>query len=98
MWLQGATHVRPKLGQGSESFKLVCVRSKDADDPAHQWWTASPMGEFTMTMENPDGFGYVVPGAEYRVTIERIRGPRVTVTTAPPGVTIANGSGNTAAG
>ncbi len=76
VWLRGATHVKPKMGQGSESFKLNVVRSKDGDDPSNEWFTASPIGELSMTMENPEGFGYIQPGAEYRVTIERIRGPR----------------------
>ncbi len=76
VWLRDASHVKPKPGQGSEQFKLAVVRSKDGDDPSNEWFTASPMGELSMTMENPAGFGYIVPGAEYRVTIERIRGPR----------------------
>lgn len=76
VWLQGASHVRTVVGQGSEQIKLQCVRTDDPNDPNNQWWTASPSGTLEMHIENPEGFGYVVPGAEYRITIERIRGPR----------------------
>ncbi len=93
VWLRGASHVKPKMGQGSESFKLNVVRSKDGDDPSNEWFTASPIGELSMTMENPEGFGYIVPGAEYRVTIERIRGPRTLAKGAT--LTFSGGAGVT---
>lgn len=76
VWLQGASHVKPKQQQGSESFKLNVVRSKGGDDPSNEWFTASPMGSLEMTMENPQGFGFIRPGEVYRITIEKIRGSK----------------------
>lgn len=76
VWLEGATHVRPVEGKGSENFKLAVVRSTGPDDPSNEWFEASPNGELTMTIQNPRGFGFVRAGEEYRVTIERWRGPR----------------------
>lgn len=95
VWLRGDKYVKQKAQQGSEQFKLAVVRSKDGDDPSNEWFTASPTGSLEMTMENPEGFGYVVPGAEYRVTIERIRGPRLKVTNLSAGISISDGSQNT---
>lgn len=79
-WLANATHVRlTKLGQSSESFTLTAVSAKDdVDDPNRSWAVATPSGELKMSVNNPEAWGYIVPGAEYRVTIERIRGPRST--------------------
>lgn len=37
---------------------------------------ASPNGNLDLNIQNPGAFGYVQAGQEYRVTIERIRGPR----------------------
>lgn len=76
VWLEGADFVRDEEGKGSETIKLSVIRSKGPDDPSNQWFEASPSGTFEMTMQNPQGFGYVQAGCEYRVTIERIRGPR----------------------
>lgn len=36
------------------------------------WFDASPSGQLTMTIMNPQVFGYFTPGTEYRVTIEKI--------------------------
>jgi hypothetical protein len=76
VWLEDAEYVRDVEGKGSETIKLEVIRSKGPDDPSNQWFEASPHGMFEMTLQNPNGFGYVQAGAEYRVTIERIRGPR----------------------
>ncbi len=76
VWLEGARFVRDVEGKGSETIKLEVIRSKGPDDPSNQWFEASPHGAFEMTLQNPQGFGYVQAGEMYRVTIERIRGPR----------------------
>lgn len=77
-WLKGATHVKTlRNGQSQESFTLTAVSAKDdPDDPNRDWAAASPSGKLEMLVNNPEAWGYIVPGAEYRVTIERIRGPR----------------------
>lgn len=94
VWLQGDKYVKQKQQQGSESFKLNVVRSQGGDDPSNQWFTASPIGSLEMTMENPEGFGYIVPGAEYRVTIEKIRGPKFVGKPSFPGIRMNVGTEN----
>lgn len=95
-WLAGATHVKTlRNAQAQESFVLGAVSAKDdVDDPNRAWAAASPSGKLEMVVNNPEAWGYIVPGAEYRVTIERIRGSRpIRVTGNTFGV--HDGSGNT---
>ena len=76
-WLKDAEFVRMAPGTSQESWELQAVSSKgEADDPNREWAAATPSGQLTLTVNNPECFGYVEPGREYRVTIERIRGPR----------------------
>lgn len=77
-WFEGATHARlDDTLQGGESFRLTAVSHRgDSDDPNREWADATPSGSLDLYMSNPACFGYVKPGYEYRVTIERIRGPR----------------------
>ncbi len=98
VWLTGASHVRDVEGKGSETIKLAVVRSKGPDDPSNQWFEASPSGTFEMTIQNPEGFGYVKEGQEYRVTIERIRGPRSFVVSGMPEGVLVNDGTQTSAG
>jgi len=76
-WFAGFTHVRldPNL-QSQENFKLAAVSARGEDDPNRDWAAATPAGTLEMWVDNPRAFGYIEAGAEYRVTIERIRGPR----------------------
>lgn len=76
-WFDGITHVRhePNI-QSAEGIELTAVSAKDEDDPNRTWAIATPTGHLTMIIQNPQAFGYVQPGHEYRVTIERIRGPQ----------------------
>jgi hypothetical protein len=79
-WLAGATHFRRQAhAQSSECITLTCVSMPAGSDPDQtnaQWAMASPSGQLTMQIHNPEAFGYVQAGREYRVTIERIRGPK----------------------
>lgn len=76
-WLTSTGFVRYEpVGQNSEFIKLIAVSAKDEDDPNREWAMASPSGSLEMHIQNPGAFGYVQAGQEYRVTIERIRGPR----------------------
>ncbi len=76
-WLASATHVKMQNNvQVQESIDLSAVSVKGEDDPNREWASATPSGTLTMAIQNPDAWGYIVPGAQYRVTIERIRGPR----------------------
>jgi len=69
-------HVRPELGLVTERIRLNAVHSTDPGDPNRDWSLASPTGELTLSIQNPEAMGYIKPGREYRVTIEQIRGPR----------------------
>lgn len=76
-WLATTGWVRYEhTGQNSEQFKLIAVSAKGEDDPNREWSMASPSGSLDLSVQNPAAFGYVKAGEEYRVTIERIRGPR----------------------
>jgi hypothetical protein len=79
-WLAGSDYHRmEKRAQAAESYILMAVAMPKGDDPDRtnaQWAMASPGGQLTMTIHNPEAFGYVRAGEDYRVTIERIRGPR----------------------
>jgi hypothetical protein len=75
-WLRDYDYIRADAGKGQEDFKLECVRSGGPDDPNNEFFVASPHGGLQMSIENPAGFGYVVAGESYRITIEKIRGPR----------------------
>jgi hypothetical protein len=75
-WLRGFEFIRPEQGKGQESYKLTVVRSGGPDDPNNDFFLASPSGEMTMTIDNPGAMGYVKAGEFYRVTVEKIRGPR----------------------
>lgn len=75
-WLRDAPAIRQVEGQSQETFELSCVRSGGPDDPNNDWFTASPQGNLRITCDNPGGWDYVRPGGFYRVTIEKIRGPR----------------------
>lgn len=76
-WFEGATHVRlDEEAQSSEAVVLTAVSAKGKDDPNRAWAAASPAGTLSLTIQNPDAFGQIQPGATYRVTIERLRGPR----------------------
>lgn len=81
-WLVDAEYLRvDPLAQASEYIKLHCVSYAEGKDPEKtnaQWAMASPSGNLDMVIMNPAAFGYVEPGFQYRVTIERIRGPRKT--------------------
>lgn len=93
-WLATTGWVRYEpVGQNGEYIKLVAVSAKGEDDPNREWAMASPSGSLDMSIQNPAAFGYVQAGQEYRVTIERIRGPRLQVT-ASNGVTLSDGSAN----
>ncbi len=72
----GARVAQLESAQAQESIELAAVSAKGEDDPNRDWASATPTGHLTMTIQNPEAWGYVVPGAQYRVTIERIRGPR----------------------
>jgi hypothetical protein len=77
-WLTATGWVRlePNATSG-ETWTLSCVSStEDVDDPNRDFAQATPSGSLTLYVQNPDCFGYVETGREYRVTIERIRGPR----------------------
>lgn len=96
-WLATTGWVRyESVGQNAEGIKLVAVSAKGEDDPNREWAMASPSGTLDMYIQNPGAFGYVQAGQEYRVTIERIRGPRFTIKESS-GVTVSDGSQNTAA-
>ena len=76
-WLNTTGWVRYEpVGQNNEYIKLTAVSAKDEDDPNREWAMASPSGSLDLNIQNPAAFGYVQAGQEYRVTIERIRGPR----------------------
>ncbi len=76
-WLNTTGFVRyESVGQNGEHIKLTAVSAKDEDDPNREWAMASPSGDLQLFIQNPAAFGYVQAGQEYRVTIERIRGPR----------------------
>jgi hypothetical protein len=79
-WLAGTGFVRRESrAQSAEAVTLTAVSMPKGDDPDQtnaQWAMASPSGQLTITIHNPAAFGYVQPGLDYRVTIERIRGPR----------------------
>jgi len=76
-WLKEATHVRQDpLTPSQETFVLQAVYSEDPESENRQFAQASPSGSLTLTIENPYAMGYVENGREYRVTIERVRGPR----------------------
>jgi hypothetical protein len=76
-WLGDAKFVRLAPGTSQETWELQAVSTKgEADDPNREWAAATPAGQLTLTVNNPECFGYVEPGREYRITIERIRGPR----------------------
>lgn len=75
-WLRGHEFIRADQGHGQQAIHLTVVRSGGEDDPNNDYFTASPMGELKMTIDNPAAFGYVKAGGTYRVTIEKIVGPR----------------------
>ena len=76
-WLATTGWVRYEpVGQNAEHIKLNAVSAKGEDDPNREWAMASPSGELTLFIQNPAAFGYVQAGQEYRITIERIRGPK----------------------
>jgi hypothetical protein len=79
-WLEDAKFLRrDPYAQAAESVALTAVSMPAGSDPDRtnaKWANASPNGQLTLTIHNPEAFGYVKPGAEYRITIERIRGPR----------------------
>jgi|ERR1700677_1445735 len=76
-WLKGATHTRVETTKASQAvWKMSPVYSTDPEHENRQFAQASPSGEFTLTVENPAAMNYVQEGREYRVTIERVRGPR----------------------
>lgn len=94
-WLNTTGWVRYEpVGQSGEQIKLAAVSAKGEDDPNREWAMASPSGELVMYIQNPAGFGYVQAGQEYRVTIERLRGPRAQTINAGS-LSIHDGSGNT---
>jgi hypothetical protein len=72
-WFDGAEFVRfDAKAQQNVVINLHCVSAKGEDDPNRSWADASPSGQLTMTIMNPQVFGYFTPGTEYRVTIEKI--------------------------
>lgn len=76
-WLASAEFVRLDPNQQSQEIvSLVAVSAKGQDDPNREWALASPSGNFTISIDNPAAWGYVEAGGVYRVTVERIRGPR----------------------
>ena len=77
-WLDGHEFLRfdPKV-TSSEFWELQPVsRKDDADDDNREFSEATPSGKLELSVQNPACFGYVTPGYDYRITIERIRGPR----------------------
>lgn len=95
-WLATTGWVRYEpVGQNGEYIKLIAVSAKGEDDPNREWAMASPSGSLEISVQNPGAFGYVQAGQEYRVTIERIRGPRFQMT-ASNGVTFSDGSATSA--
>ena len=78
-WLLMTGWVRFIKGTSSEEIELNAVGPAAGTDPDKgnsQWAMASPAGKLTMTIHNPGAWDYVQPGFEYRITIEKIRGPR----------------------
>lgn len=57
-------------------WEMSPVFSTDPDHENKRFASASPSGAFNLTVENPGAMDYVVPGYEYRITIEKVRGPR----------------------
>lgn len=82
-WVKEAgPFVRAKSGRSQVSIKLNAVRpdrhgEPGAPDPNAEWAAYTPSGELTMVIDNPATFDYFSAGDEYRVTIEKIRGPRI---------------------
>lgn len=76
-WLADAEFARldPDL-VATEQVTLNAVYTTDPNDPNREWALASPSGQLTLTIANPEAMGYVQAGGQYRVTIERVRGPR----------------------
>lgn len=59
-------------------WEMIPVSSNDPNHENKRFASASPSGAFNLMVENPDAMDYVLPGYEYRITIEKVRGPRDT--------------------
>jgi hypothetical protein len=49
----------------AEEVTLRAVTSSDPHDPNHTWSKATPAGQLTMTISNPDAIGKLELGADY---------------------------------
>lgn len=73
-WLRDARAIRSQVGHSSTSVVLTAVSAKDEeDDPNRDWASYTPAGHLEMTIQNPELLDHFEVGAEYRVTIEKIR-------------------------
>ena len=76
-WFKGATHKRFDDSRTSQvTWEMNPVYSTDPEHENRQFAQASPSGKFELMVENPAVMDYVKEGYEYRITIERVRGPR----------------------
>jgi hypothetical protein len=58
-------------GQYAEEVKLKCVYTEDRNHPNFEWSEATPSGELSLYVSNPEAFGKVKPGVLYHVTITK---------------------------
>ena len=60
-------------GKGQEQIVLNAVSSGGGpDDPNGKWAAASPYGKLELTIDNPEAWDYIVPGADYYVEVRRV--------------------------
>lgn len=58
-------------GKSMEEVELQAVYSSDPESPNYEWAQATPAGNLTMTISNPEAWGFFEPGAEYRLRITK---------------------------
>jgi len=73
-WLRDAVAIRSITGHSSTAVCFTAVSARDeVDDPNRDWASYTPAGELSLTVNNPDLLDHFEVGADYRVTIEKIR-------------------------
>lgn len=75
-WVPDSTHYRQVQGTRQVQVTLNAVSAKGEDDPNREWAEATPIGSVALTIANPGAWKEFECGAEYRVTIQKVRAPR----------------------
>lgn len=73
-WIKQRAGYQDDPGQVDVELQPI-YRDKDAESERTRFWDATPTGELTMCITNPEAAGFFEPGKEYLLTFQEAELP-----------------------